>query len=314
MKLYTNFSALFYLLLCALSLTACGSRLDLFSHIAKEVPMEGDGTYGQQGLFKIGRPYQVEGKWYTPQETYSYTETGIASWYGPGFHGRRTANGEVFDPNELTAAHRTLQLPSLVRVTNLENGRSLVVRVNDRGPFRRGRVMDVSKKAAQLLGFIGNGTARVRLDLLADESRQIADAARQGRDTSGVEVALNESRPLRMEQISYQPQLTQSDIAAPMVPGHVENGKFLPDPVVRQFPVTPTSLYVQAGSFSSRENAAHLARSLSQFGNAQVYQVDVQGAPFYRVRVGPLPSVDQADNLLSRLVANGQKQAIIVVN
>src|SRR5882672_7869393 len=130
-----------------------------------------------QGNYKIGDPYQINGTWYYPAEDYVYNETGIASFYGGeqqgvNFHGRLTANGEVYDMNALTAAHQTLPLPSLVRVTNLENGRSIVVRVNDRGPYARGRILDMSRRAAQLLGYEGKGTAKVRVHVLPDESRQ----------------------------------------------------------------------------------------------------------------------------------------------
>src|SRR5580698_2414497 len=118
---------------------------------------------GGQGIYKVGNPYQIDGVWYYPAEDWNYDETGIASWYGPGFQERYTANGEVYDQNDLTAAHKTLPLPSFVRVTNLDNGRSIVLRVNDRGPFARGRIIDVSRRSAQLLGFYGIGTAKVRV-------------------------------------------------------------------------------------------------------------------------------------------------------
>ena len=95
---------------------------------------KGGGSRSSAGLFKVGQPYQIQGQWYYPQESYSYEETGIASWYGPGFHGKRTANGEIYHQGQLTAAHRTLQMPSFVRVINLSNGKSVVVRINDRGP------------------------------------------------------------------------------------------------------------------------------------------------------------------------------------
>ncbi len=124
--------------------------------------------------YKIGQPYQIQGTWYYPAEDYQYDETGIASWYGTDFHGRRTANGEEYDMNALTAAHRTLPMPSYVRITNLENGRSLIVKVNDRGPFAKGRIVDVSRRGAQLLGFYDTGTARVRVQIMADQSRAIA--------------------------------------------------------------------------------------------------------------------------------------------
>src|SRR5881394_643357 len=118
------------------------------------------------GVYKIGEPYEQEGVWYYPREQPEYDETGIASWYGGSFHGHRTANGEVFDAGGLTAAHPTLPMPVNVRVTNLDNGKSLVVRVNDRGPFARGRIVDVSARAAELLDVVQTGTARVRITYL----------------------------------------------------------------------------------------------------------------------------------------------------
>ena len=117
-----------------------------------------------QARYHVGRRYEIAGKWYEPQEDPDYDQQGVASWYGPAFHGRLTANGEVFDRAALTAAHPTLPLPSYVRVTNLENDRSVIVRVNDRGPFARGRLIDVSERTAGLLGFHRNGTTRVRVE------------------------------------------------------------------------------------------------------------------------------------------------------
>lgn len=119
------------------------------------------------GNYKIGKPYQISGQWYYPHHNPDYDEVGIASWYGPGFHGNKTANGEIYDQNALTAAHPTLPMPVLVRVTNLENGRSLVLRVNDRGPFVGGRIIDVSRRAAERLGFWRQGTAWVRVKYLS---------------------------------------------------------------------------------------------------------------------------------------------------
>lgn len=117
----------------------------------------------RRGTYKLGNPYTVAGRTYVPRNDPNYDRTGTASWYGDDFHGRLTANGEVFDMNRLTAAHPTLPLPSLVRVTNVENGRSLVVRVNDRGPFLHNRIIDLSRASAKTLGFQHQGTARVRV-------------------------------------------------------------------------------------------------------------------------------------------------------
>jgi rare lipoprotein A len=137
---------------------------------------DGDLTSGI-GSYRVGSPYQMNGVWYYPAVDYDYDRTGIASWYGEEFEGRLTANGEIFDLNALTAAHTTLPLPSIVQVTNLENGRSLQLRINDRGPFVDGRLIDVSRRAAQLLGFESRGTARVRVTILKDESIAAAEEA-----------------------------------------------------------------------------------------------------------------------------------------
>jgi rare lipoprotein A len=125
-------------------------------------------AYGQPipkggGSYKVGDPYQIDGQWHTPREDPGYDRTGIASYYAHDFHGRRTANGEIFDMSALSAAHPTLPLPSLVYVTNMENGRTLLLRVNDRGPYVNNRVIDVSRAAARYLGFEMRGTARVRV-------------------------------------------------------------------------------------------------------------------------------------------------------
>lgn len=115
------------------------------------------------GRFQIGKPYKIRGKWYKPKEDPSLNEVGLASWYGPNFHGRLTANGEIYDQYGISAAHPTMPLPSYATVTNLENGRKITVRVNDRGPYAHGRVIDLSAKAAELLGYTKQGVAKVRV-------------------------------------------------------------------------------------------------------------------------------------------------------
>src|ERR1700748_2027878 len=137
MALNLEKSARFCLTVALLALaTACASR-----HQASSVP--------QRGFYKVGAPYTVDGVTYVPTEEFRHSETGTASWYGPGFHGKSTANGEVYDQSDHTAAHRTLQMPSVLRVTNLDTGQSTVVRVNDRGPYARSRILDVSRAAAE---------------------------------------------------------------------------------------------------------------------------------------------------------------------
>lgn len=336
------------LLISVIGLGAC-TEIELAAQLAKNIPPPPPS----QGTFKVGSPYKISGKRYYPQETYNHTETGIASWYGPNFHGKPTANGEIFDQYELTAAHRTLQLPSLVRVTNLENGRSLIVRVNDRGPFSKGRIIDLSKRSAELLGVIAKGTAKVKVELLPEESKAIALAAKRGEDTSGIEIAMNENRFAKPKPVSFQlanapvpkaapnrynppapsgkPKVSPvknvntlprqdiasasmtNEISGQTIPGHVRDGNFMPDPVVQEVPVSPTSIFVQAGAFSKAVNAQSHAQTLSRFGNTQVFEADVQGKSFYRVRLGPLNTVNEADTLLEQLAQAGQNDAIIVV-
>ena len=136
------------------------------------------------GRSMVGKPYQVAGRWYTPRVDTSYDKTGRASWYGENFHGRLTANGEVFDQNALSAAHPTLPLPSYVRVTNLENNRSLIVRVNDRGPFVADRLIDLSRRSADMLGYLNKGVARVRV-------QYVGPAPLEGDDTRVLLASLN---------------------------------------------------------------------------------------------------------------------------
>ncbi len=120
-------------------------------------------TPAKASSVKIGKPYQINGEWYYPRMVDRYREIGVASWYGHPFHGRKTANGEIYDMHGMTAAHPTLPLPSVARVTNLENGKSITVRVNDRGPFAKKRIIDLSRRAAWALGFKDQGTARVEV-------------------------------------------------------------------------------------------------------------------------------------------------------
>lgn len=122
------------------------------------------------GKYKVGKPYEIKGITYAPQHEPNYDKMGVASWYGPGFHGKKTANGERFNTHELTAAHPTLPIPSIVEVTNLDNGRAVKVRINDRGPFASDRIIDLSKAAAENLDIVRAGTANVRVKLLPEET------------------------------------------------------------------------------------------------------------------------------------------------
>ena len=246
----------------------------------------GDGKYtqasaitGQGGVYKVGNPYKIMGKWYYPKEDYSYSEVGTASWYGKDFHAKKTANGERYDMNSLTAAHRTLPLPSIVKVTNLENGRSLVLRVNDRGPYAKNRIIDVSRRASQLLGFYTQGTTKVRVEVMEKESKALK-AALTG-------------EPL--EENVYQVQET-----SPVITSEINNN----------ISYSKGSYFVQVGSFSLESGAQSMAAQLGEKSN--IYYTNVNGQNFYRVRIGPFEDEQSANVMLDKIKNKGVFGAKIV--
>jgi rare lipoprotein A len=294
------------------------------------------GQAGGQGGYKVGKPYQVAGIWYYPAVDYDYAETGIASWYGPGFHGRATANGEAYDMTALTAAHRTLPMPSMVRITNLENGRQLTLRVNDRGPFVNNRIIDVSRRGAQLLGFEQQGTARVRVEIMEAESRQLAMLA-----GAGAAAATQTATVAPSAVAAASPQVTAAPAGTVMTetlapPGQpagsapaAKTATNTPEPIVGKVaaasgpqadgrvtmvPVRKTAMFIQAGAFTNVANANRLRTRLAALGRAQVVPATVGNKRFYRVRVGPIASLDDADSLLARVVAAGHPEARIIVD
>lgn len=311
------------LLLCALStiLSACTEGKVLVDQ-AKVITNPGPA---KPSPYKIGKPYQVGGVWYYPKADYDYNETGIASWYGPGFDGKRTANGEIFDTNGLTAAHKTLPMPSMVRVTNLENGRSIQVRVNDRGPFEPGRVIDVTRRGAQLLGFIERGTARVRVEIMAEDSQLLAAAAsKQGGDSlppppkaaPAGEVTAGGLEPIAGSKVSPGGQAQPGAAPGAAGQGSAVGQMVLPEPdgKVTQLAVKPTNIYIQAGAFLRQANANQLSGQLKKYGSVRVAPVTVGTQRYYRVRIGPLASVEAADKTLKRMITDGHPESRIVVD
>ncbi len=223
------------------------------------------------GVYKVGNPYKIMGKWYYPAEDYNYSEVGMASWYGDDFHAKKTANGERYDMNTLTAAHRTLPLPSIVRVTNLENGRSLVLRVNDRGPYAKDRIIDISKRGAQLLGYQTKGVTKVRVEILPEESKA-----------------------LKAAMLGQTPASTVAKTS------------------VSQYNEANATYYVQAGSFAQKDLADNLNSKLVRFGNSRVFEAYVDGAAFYRVRLGPFSYEEEAIVTLNKVRNYGIYDARIV--
>jgi rare lipoprotein A len=256
------------------------------------------------GFYKIGKPYQVAGQWYYPKEDPSYTNVGTASWYGLDFHGRRTANGEIYDMDALTAAHPTLPLPTYAKVKNLENGREVVVRVNDRGPFARGREIDVSKRAADLLAFSQKGTAKVQVTYLGR-------APLSGDDGWATNVQFAENKP---KPVDTRPVRLASAAPGPsMAPRSLRTAAVPPQPTAFSASAGPGTAIIQAGSFRHANNADRLRYALASIGPVEVTPMDVDGVTYYRVRVGPIPAGENARDSLSRAWAAGASDARLVM-
>jgi len=266
------------------------------------------------GTFKVGDPYQIGGIWYYPREDDDYNETGIASWYGTQFHGRPTANGERFDMNLLSAAHPTLPLPSNVRVTNLNNGRSIVVRVNDRGPFAHGRIIDLSRAAARELGFEQDGTAPVRVQNLGVAPLNVATREARGvLEGQQMRLTAAESAPVAAATITPPGSTRVQPVAA--TPARNVNG---PTSNARnRLPEQPPRLYVQVGAFGLETNALNLVSRLRASGTineARIAPTSLDGQQLYRVRLGPFTDVNDADQALRQVAGLGYSNARIIVD
>lgn len=217
--------------ICALALAGCASQparyassggsggrfydASLGVYASPRLVADGEPVPRGGGSYLVGRPYTIAGRAYYPSEhPEGYSAVGTASWYGDAFHGRRTANGEIFDKNSISAAHPTLPLPSYVRVTNLGNGHSIIVRVNDRGPYHGGRVMDVSQRVAEALAFKGQGTARIRIDYVGRASLGGSD------DIKLLATLRTDSLPAQLDGSGNGPTLLANDQApdAPTAP------------------------------------------------------------------------------------------------
>ncbi len=249
------------------------------------------GPEDNEKYYKVGKSYKIEDKWYHPKEDFHYNEVGIASWYGPDFHGGDTANGEVFNKYALTAAHKTLPMPSMVKVTNLENGNWVKVRVNDRGPFVGNRIIDVSKAAAEKLGFVDKGTAKVRVQLLKEETEKLFPA------TSSIRTKIATSQPLPKQTTSPQKK-------------YLKTGKT----IEAHRPHEGEKIYIQVGAYTAHSKAQNYARKLGELGKTDVAQAYINGANYYRVRLGPIQSSKTADKLLYKVANHGFPEAYIVLD
>ena len=259
------------------------------------------GGRGRPGVLdypvKVGQPYQVQGRWYYPRDDTHYDAVGMASWYGPGFHGLTTANGEPYDMNGMTAAHKTLPLPSYVEVTNISNGQKQIVRVNDRGPFVDGRVIDLSRQAAAVLGVQRMGVAKVRVRrVYPPESVRLA--LRSGAAVGPAQTAAFVPPP----PVAPAPQRT---ILSPTVPPV----RTVDLPPAIPAPVATGTIFIQVAAVSDAGKAEWLAGYLKPFG---AISTQSNGAGLIRVRVGPYATREAASEVLAKVREAGYQEAMIV--
>ncbi|NPU63997.1 septal ring lytic transglycosylase RlpA family protein [Bradyrhizobium sp. 83012] len=236
------------------------------------------------GVYRIGKPYTVAGKTYVPEEDANYRAEGMASWYGDDFHGRLTANGEVFDMTSLTAAHPTLPLPSYARVTNLANGKSLIVRINDRGPYHGNRLIDVSNKAADLLEFKGNGIAKVRVEY-------VGRAPLEGSDDTQLMATLRTGIP------APAPSLVRVASAKPFVPDMGASRPIrgeIPLPEGRPYTLGNSSADMASINATSELSASSRTRGRS-LDNPRAVSYDQAGRTVPPARAAARESADGAD-------------------
>lgn len=294
MKLNNKYKR-FSKILIILFLTSCSETTFLINSAKKM------SKWDEDPMYKVGNPYKINGKWYYPAIDYDYNEVGIASWYGPGFHGKKTANGETFDQNKISAAHRTLPMPSIVRVTNLDNGKVLEnIRVNDRGPFAGNRIIDLSKKAAQELDFVNSGVAKVRVEIMENESRIYAAQNSKKNKVRKANKAKVEKVQRKVIPIEEAVDKNSSELVSI---SEDEDNLILKD----------KSVIIQVGAFGDHRNAKSLTEKLSEF-KAYIERKFIDNKYLYRVRIGPLSNLDLANSIKSKLFELGHTSSHLVVN
>ncbi|AFL75674.1 septal ring lytic transglycosylase RlpA family protein [Thiocystis violascens] len=313
------------LLLLAL-LSGCASQVeqtdddDIPPHIAR-IP---DAVPRVEPLSKSGNPesYVVFGKRYrTQRSSRGYVERGLASWYGKPFHGRKTSSGETYDMHAMSAAHKTLPLPTYARVTNVENGRSIVIRINDRGPFHGPRLIDLSHTAAVKLGVVKTGTAMVEVRAIdpkrpqSDPGPFLVSSGKANTRTAARAVARADppARPARAST-----RMAGGNSTSPPVPAFGDAPRPVATVASRAQPASPdATLYLQIGAFGDPRNAERLRERLKgQLGSdsIRILTPETGGAALYKVRVGPLASARDADRLTRQLVALGVDRPQRVTN
>ncbi len=265
------------------------------------------------GYHKVGAPYRIAGRWYYPKEDPTYDQRGIASWYGDDFHGRKTANGEIYDMHGLSAAHPTLPMPSYVWVTNEANGRTLLVRVNDRGPYAHDRVIDLSRSVARAIGSEGRGLAQVRVryagpaPLNGDDRQEQAYLRQQPWYRPGdLNVAAAPRRAPFLRAAASAPPPAQWQPTAARLPPPA-----LPRASDAALVAGHARRYIAAGTFRSEINAQRRADEVSRFAPAEVTPLSGGAGPVFRVRTAAMNEA-AAQRLRQRLAEAGITDIVIL--
>ena len=246
-------------------------------------------TLGEGGYVKRGNPYEINGKMYYPLTNgQHYDEIGVGSWYGRDFHGKKTANGETYDMYDMTAAHTTLPMPSIVLVTNMDTGKSIKVRVNDRGPFVKNRLIDLSYSAARALGYVEKGTARVRVQTL-----EVPPATALPTTTS-VQTPSKPIAPTPVDPVKVEPALSMQ------VPMETSQKQL-------------TLAYIQIGAFGEKERADSVVKDLQAHLDVSHPPLRIETATaIFRVRLGPFDLDQDAQETLEYVRSNGYADAMII--
>ena len=299
----SNAFKLNFILISLLFLQSCTSGIEVAANLGKKYLIPKDNQISSpKPIFKIGQKYIIKGKYYFPNKDLYYNKTGIASWYGPKFHGKITANGEVYDQNAFTAAHKTLPLPSAVRVTNLENNISVILRINDRGPFVNDRIIDLSSKAADILGLKRKGTGLVRVTILKGKSEILEDLAKKG--------YFPEIRDLPKSDV---PKVNIPKISSVKVVGSKKNKirnkiNYNLMNINKKF-----KIFIKLASFNSLQSAKLMKEKLSYVENINIYKTKKSNKVVYHVKAGPFVNVKKVDNLHSLLLQKGMQGAKIII-
>ena len=282
----------------------CTSSIEVAANLGKKylIPKEEKKTI-QKPIYKIGKKYNVGGKYYYPKKDLYYNKTGIASWYGPKFHGKLTANGEIYNQYALTAAHKTLPLPSAVKVTNLKNNKSIVLRINDRGPFVNDRIIDLSSKAADILDLKREGTGLVRVQIFREKSLYLEKLAKQG--------SFPEINDLKETEL---PSITIPSKVAVKIKD-TKNQKIVTKKINYNLKNLNKEykIYIKLASFSSKKNAEIMKKKVSYIDKVKIYKIYKLNKILYQVKAGPFLSVEKVDQFHSLLLKKGMQGAKIII-